>query len=463
MGNKIKHRQQAPETQTENLNVEDANKVSKETLQLHKDGLSPDARAMLLHDMHERFYKDPNAVKSTGISKDGVEIINKIVAADMVAALVVEHTVARNPFTQLMPPQMMEAIKLVGEELGVSLKTNLLPAPDEDGNVQVPSEAVVITKEAKAAAKEEAKIKNAVPNTNPKEAKSNEDVRAAAVFLLTDTKTHVRPYDRINDAIVYYQNYLRFQANGDKKREEEVKNMSRTELFEELIGIIGTCPFSIGGISKVLYNVTAQTKTPIPAFCMFRTASLNKQTGTPTFDDDQAVADFVKILVTWSANSQIEKDNEAIKKLDSKADKDKISRLKEQIKAHEEVISYVKNPDSGIVDAFAASYNDVKHDNYKISRRITSQILNNYYNGVDPKDVDNNWIVKNIPIFAATTLNLFRDPLSPIMGYNASDIEELVRVQVQEPQEKTLEEKKEELKSKKQAKEAAESEGESKK
>lgn len=403
-------------------------------------GLDPNRRMDLIRVMHETFRTDPMAASHTGFGQEAVNSINKINAAMQVGALVCELVVAKNPFTALMPATMVEAIKQIGGEVGVHLNTNLLPAPDKDGNIEVPSKAIELTKEAKKAATEEAKVLAEKPETNPEKIQNEEELKKAAQYVLADAKTNIRPYDRLTAGIELYRSWLYFQATDDAAK-EEIKSRSRLILLQGLIKILGKCPYSIDGIGKLLFKATAQTKSPISAFSMFRNSSLEKATGRPTIEDS-ACADFVKSLVTWNGNSLEKEDEESIEICKQNIDalsknakqnaaaiekeKTKIEGYTAAIETYKEVIGFVTNPEGDLAKNLPEIYNDPDHPDYAIARRVVADIFKTYYPGVEIKSVEEKCLLHNVQQYIGVILNFFRDPMEQLKGYSEGDITELV-------------------------------------
>lgn len=455
----------APKVQKEekvdvnNATVVDFTKsLTPEQMQLHVAGLDPNRRADLIRVMHETFRMDPKAADHTGFPQETINIINKLNAAMQIGAVICEVAVAQNPFTMLMPPQMVENMKLLSGEMGFKVNLNLLPEPNKDGNIPVPSSAISIDSETKKSAKEEDKIVNEKPILNPNEMKDEEQLKKAIIYVLADTKTNVRPYDRINAAIDMYYSWLYFRAT-DEAAKEKLKERSRAVLFKEMTDIVGYCPFSISGISKILYNSVAETKTPISAFCLLRNNSLEKSTGHPTVDDS-LIAAFVRILVTWHATSCIKDDQEAIETCkqnievlskNKKQNKAAIEKEQQKIKDYEatiecrnEVIGFVTNPSSYCADILPEAYDDKDHDDYKVSRRIVHNLFNTYYNGIDMKTVEHECLKHNMQQYIGVVLNFFCDSAETFKNYSESNISELVFIKPEEKKPESEEEKTEE-------------------
>lgn len=405
------------------------------------DGLDPNHRVDLLHMMHETFRKDPMAASHTGMSQENVNNINKVTAVMQIAVLACEVTLAKNPFTMLISKPIVDNIIELGAEVGIHLDTKALPAPDENGNVKVSSEAITVSDKTKKAVKEEVAVMEEVPETDGSKVKDEEGVRKGGIFILADTKADPRPYARINSLIRFYRDYLYFKAGDDEAAKKAVSDTPNEELFSAVAKIIGPCPFSMHGVASLLYSQTASTKSPVSAFCMFRNSTLDKTTGHPTLDD-AAVASMVKTLIIWCANSKIADATESIETCENnvkvlsknkkqnataiKKEQDKITTYKSSIDAFKDVITFVTNPSTEIADALIDAYDNKEHEHYKNSHRLACDIMKTYYPGVEAKKVKHDCFLHNMQQYIGVVTNLFRDPLQQSIAYKEANITELV-------------------------------------
>ena len=424
--------------QTTVKNTIDLTNMSPEQVRAYQQGLSPDKYVDLIKVQHETFRMDPKAAEHTGMSQEMVDNINKVNAAMQVSAMVCEVVLAKNPHNLILPQQIVDAMKLVGSELGVSLKTLALPAPDKNGNIVVPSTAIEVSKETKQAVESEAKIVNKLPELNPEKIKDEAGLREAAIYVLVDTKTSPKPNVRLNAAIDLYYSWLYFQA-ADEAAKEVIKNTPRVELLEKLTKIVGKCPFSMEGMARVLFNDTSKTKSPIPAFCMFRNVSFDLN-GKPTMED-ATIADFVKVLIKWVGESHIEAAKESIethksniellsknKKQNAKAIESEQQKIKDDellIESYNETIGYVTNPSLDLADNFMDAYDNKDHEDYRNARRMAQQIFKSYYPSLDVKDIDDECFRHNAQQYIGVITCFFRDSLSQSINYKEANIVEL--------------------------------------
>jgi hypothetical protein len=208
--------------------------------------------------------------------------------------------------------------------------------------------------------------------------------------------------------------------------------------------MLGKCTFTIGGIAKFMYEQTERTKSPITAFCTLRDASLNKKTGAPQVDD-QIIADIVKVLIRWYADSEIattkesiagfERDIELLKKDTKKNAKGiesgnkTIENAKKHIDEIMVVVGYVAQPSRDIVDNFCANYTDNKSEGFKHARMMGSKIIKTYYGDVDLKTIKMDSLIHNMQQYAGVITNMFLSPVDQFAEYSASNITELEKVE----------------------------------
>jgi hypothetical protein len=202
-----------------------------------------------------------------------------------------------------------------------------------------------------------------------------------------------------------------------------------------------------------MFENTQRTKSPVVAFCTFRDASLNKKTGMPQIDD-QMVADIVKVLIRWYADTEIAETNRVIEsfkkdiellkkdaKKNAKGIEDgnkKIENAKKHIDEIEGVVNYAYMPDREIVDSFASNYTDNKAEGFKAARMIGSKIAKTYYADMDMKSVKMDSLVHNLQQYVGVITNMFLPPLNQLVDYSEANITDL---EMAEDTEKSSEEK----------------------
>lgn len=449
-----------------------------QALALSKDkSLTSGEKVVLANLIHEGWIKDPRYASIV----DGASILRDALMGDVIVTQIVNGV---DTFALIVrkDEQRYLAIKSMLASQGISLpEFKALPAPTEEQlqNAEakcLPSEAVVATitandvsEEAKSQKKAEKKIvESAKTIDNPALIENEEQLKSSLTALIVKPITNGsdKPDARIQRTIQFYKGYLTIQANHAENKEEalkEIKEKSLTTLLNEIVNIIGTCPFSLKGVAGYLRKGTAETGLPISSFCLYRRTADKAKDGNI---DEQYLADIVRTLIIWSCNSHIEmskktitdaekqiKKNEEANKTADKATvkvnnaainsyKDQITAAKAVIEEMSTVISATSNPS---FDAVENLINDYKAENkesipYQVSHRIVSDILKTYYPEFKDKNLDEDTMLHNVQQYAGIIVNMFRDPLSRSISYEKSNLVDMVEV------EKSAEEESEESK-----------------
>ena len=419
-----------------------------------KAGLSPDATVMALNGLKTMVHDNPNAAEYYGIGEEGVKKLNHFTLAGFATVLAIECAENKSPFAVAMLAKQPEAINAIQEYTGVSIDIKALPAPDENGEVKVPSSAIKVTKEAKEGIKQEQEIATKKVELDPTKIENDDQLKDALLHILVKGSGNVNFYAKVATAINFYESYLSVQANKSENKEEAlkaIKDKTRAELFSEIAKLLGKCTFTINGMAKFMYEHTERTKNPVVAFCMFRDASLNENNGMPQIEDS-LVADIVKVLIRWYADSEIqttnekiasyEKDLEKLKKDEKKnakgieEGKKVIENAKKHIEDIESVVTYANIPSRAIVDSFAKDYVDDSAEGYKFARMMGSKILNSYYPGVKASEIETENLVHNLQQYMGVIFNLFLPAMQRLSDFSEANITELKKKEAEQPAEK---------------------------
>ncbi len=409
-------------------------------------GLDPNHAEDLLARLDKRFFDDKSAATRYGISQETVDKINEITAIGFVALFVNEVEMAQTPFAVRMRKTQLENLREAARVLKVDIDTTLaLPAPNcSDDVVELPSNAIKPSKEAKEAAAEERAAANSKAETlDPTKIENEDQLKASLLKLLVSSGNNSNFYDKVVTTVSFYQAYLKVKANKAENRDEElakINEMKTADFLTDIAHILGKCPFTAGGMAKFMYENTERSKSPIVAFCTLRDASLNKKTGMPQIDD-QVVADIVKVLIRWYADSLIqeandriagfERDIEALKKDEKKnakgieQGKKTIEAAKASIEKVETIVSYCNMPINEVVNNFVEDYKDSNREGYKMARMIANKIMNTYYPGIVAKEMDQDNLLHNLQQYAGVISNLFLPPLNKLANYSEAHITEL--------------------------------------
>ena len=414
-------------------------------------GMDPNHMEDLVGRMDDRFYRDHEAAKRYNISQETIDCINELTARAMIALFANEVEIAQTPFAVRMRLASLENLKKAGEAMRINIDMKALPAPAEDGTIEVPSTAVQPSEEAKKGLAEERAIAAKKVELDPTKIENEQQLKDTLLHILVKGNGNENFYEKVSAAINFYESYLSIQASKSENKDEELaklKERSRCDFLTDISHMLGKCTFTISGMAKFMFEHTEKTKSPVVAFCTFRKASLNKTTGMPQIDDT-LVADIVKVMIRWYADTEItttneviarfEKDLAALKKDEKKNAKaieqgnQKIAHAKKHIEDIEKVVEYCNMPSKSVVDEFEKSYGDNKSEGFKAARMIGSKIIDCYYPGVDIKGVKPESLMHNMKQYIGVICNMFLPPLEQMTDYSEANFTELEFITTEEP------------------------------
>lgn len=443
---KTNEQKTAPKSQVAVIQLGDLDKLAQQRALV---GMDPNHTEDLIGRLDDRFYKDPHAAQRYNIPQETVDKINEITARGMIALLANEVEIAQSPFAVRMRMSSLEALKEAGEAMHINIDTKALPAPSADGTIEVPSTAVKVSTEAKEGLKKEREAAAEKVELDPTKVDSEENLKKSLLSILVKGNGSENLYDKVATAINFYEAYLGIQAGKAEDPDAaraEIKNKSRIDFLTEISHLLGKCTFTIGGIAKFMYENTERTKSPVVAFCTMRDASLNKKTGMPQIED-QMVADIVKVLIRWYADTEItttkeaianmEKDLETLKKDEKKnakgieSGKKVIENAKKHIEDVETVVSYANMPPREVIDNFVTNYQDNKAEGFKTARMIGSKVMKSYYGDMSVKSVKMESLVHNLQQYVGVISNMFLPALNQLVDYSEANITELEKAEEQ--------------------------------
>lgn len=401
----------------------------------------------MIRVQHETFRMDPKAAEHTGMSQEAIDKINQINAVEQVALMASVVTYDKTPFAISMRASQLPAITEAAAALGITIDQKSLPSPDKEGQVKLPSTAIKVDESKKEEIKKEHEAAAKETITDPTKIETDEQLKDSLLKILVKGNGDDNFYQKVNTSINFYESFLAVKASKSDNKEAELaalKEKSRADLLSEIAKLLGKCTFTIGGMAKFMFEHTERTKNPVVAFCSMRNASLNKKTGMPQIDDT-LVADIVKVLIRWYADSEIQETNERIawfnrdletlKKDEEKNKKaieqgnQKIKNANDHIADVEKVVSYANMPSADIVNNFAEDYNDDKREGYKFARMMGSKIMETYYPGLKAKEVDQDALVHNLQQYVGVIFNMFLPPMSALIDFSEANITELNKVE----------------------------------
>lgn len=412
------------------VEVIDVNKLNQQLNSKSDTGLDANHQVDLLNGLKTFFHDDPNA--KTRFGEAVVEKIDDITAIGFVTVLVNEIVSAKTPFAVKMSSAQLGAITEVAPMLGIQIDAKLLPAPNADGTVQVPSNAVVVSKKTAKKVKKEKTVVDEKPTTDPSKVANDEQLKKSLIFILCDTSASTRPYDRMVRATEFLRSVRSLEAsklaNADESKTKlaEIKAKPVSDLLEDMRLLVGECPFSTVGLAHYVYNQARETKNPISPFILLYRASRNKTTNVGL--EDSTVAAIVKVLVNWNVDESL-KEYEAVYKRHEKTVKDSSeSTRKSMLEPIQKNIDYCKSIKECIshpnFDAVENLIDDFKGEDVKKKTAATfvvRNIIDLWMPDVKFDELESNEkkdeILENVKKRAGVIVNAFLDPLEQNIAY----------------------------------------------
>lgn len=417
-------------TAATSIEVIDANKLNKQLNSKSDTGLDANHQVDLLNGLKAFFHDDPNA--KTRFGEAVVEKIDGITAIGFVTVLVNEIVSAKTPFAIKMSSAQLGAITEVAPMLGIQIDAKLLPAPSEDGTVQVPSNAVTVSKETEKKVKKEKAIVDEKPTTDPSKITNDEQLKKSLVFILGDTSASTRPYDRMIRATEFFRSVRSLEASKladtdeSKTKLAEIKTKSVSDLLEDMRLLIGECPFSTVGLAHYVYNQAVETKSPISPFIILYRSSRNKTTNAGL--EDSTVAAIVKVLVNWNVDERLKEYETAYKRKEKTVKDSSESVRKSMLEPVQKNIDYCKSikecishPNFDVVESLIDDFKgeDVKKKNK--ATFIVRNIIDLWMPDVKFDELESNEkkdeILENVKKRAGVIVNAFLDPLEQNIAY----------------------------------------------
>lgn len=416
------------EAASTSVEVIDVNKLNQQLNSKSDTGLDANHQVDLLNGLKTFFHDDPNA--KTRFGEAVVEKIDGITAIGFVTVLVNEIVSAKTPFAVKMSSAQLGAITEVAPMLGIQIDSKLLPAPSADGTVQVPSNAVVVSKETAKKVKKEKTVVDEKPTTDPSKVANDEQLKKSLMFILCDTSASTRPYDRMVRATEFLRSVRSLEASKladadeSKTKLAEIKAKSVSDLLEDMRLLVGECPFSTVGLAHYVYNQAVETKNPVSPFILLYRASRNKTTNAGL--EDSTVAAIVKVLVNWNVDERLKEYEAAYERIKKTTKDEKI--LKNALEPVQKNIDYCKSIKECIChpnfDAVESLIDDFKGEDPKKKSKATftvRNIIELWMPDVKFDELESNEkkdeILENVKKRAGVIMNAFLDPLEQNIAY----------------------------------------------
>lgn len=412
------------------VEVIDVNKLNQQLNSKSDTGLDANHQVDLLNGLKTFFHDDPNA--KTRFGEAVVEKIDGITAIGFVTVLVNEIVSAKTPFAVKMSSAQLGAITKIAPMLGIQIDAKLLPAPNVDGTVQVPSNAVVVSKETAKKVKKEKAVVDEKPTTDPSKITNDEQLKKSLVFILGDTSASTRPYDRMVRAIEFFRSVRSLEASKladadeSKTKLAEIKAKSVSDILEDMRLLIGECPFSTVGLAHYVFNQARETRNPVSPFIILYRSSRNKTTNAGL--EDSTVAAIVKVLVNWNIDEHLKEYEVAYKRHEKTVKDSSESVRKSMLEPIQKNIDYCKSIKECIshpnFDAVESLIDDFKGEDVKKKNAATfivRNIIDLWMPDVKFDELESNEkkdeILENVKKRAGVIVNAFLDPLEQNIAY----------------------------------------------
>ena len=385
------------------------------------NGLDPNHQVDLIRMTHEYFKNSPDLIQKFDISQGVVDNMNHVNMIAIAAAWANEMTFSKTPFAGKLRtavlPEMASALK----ELGIKADKILALPSSSDGTTTVTSKDVQIPKTVKDQMKAENKLQQEEIELDPTKIHNKTEVFKTVQYLLTNKGA---VYSNIKAAVNFYRSWLLIQAKDDQAEKDRINARTVKDIILDIADFTNACPFVLKGVGGYLLRLTMTHNSIVPAFCIMRNTVRDKVTGKTTCDE-QEIADICYAVVNWAANARIseKKKNIEVLSADKKRNKEAIDGVNADIKAIEDVISMLDNPNSDFADNVL---DNLKSDDATVAKHAQEAfgiIAKCYYPGTDFRKRYIN-LADNVKQLAGIITNLFRDPMSPLSNFNIANLDQ---------------------------------------
>ena len=390
------------------------------------NGLDPNHQVDLIRMTHEYYKKSPELIQKFNIPQEVVDNMGHINMIAIAAAWANEMTFSKTPFAAKMRtavlPEMASALK----ELGIKADKILALPSSSDGTTTVTSKDVQIPKPVKDQMKAENKLQQEEIELDPTKIHNKTEVFKTVQYLLTNKGA---VYSNIKAAVNFYRSWLLIQAKDDQAEKDRINARTVKDIILDIAEFTNACPFVLKGVGGYLLRLTMTHNSIVPAFCIMRNTVRDKVTGKTTCDE-QEIADICYAVVNWAANARIseKKKNIEVLSADKKRNKEAIDGVNADIKAIEDVISMLNNPNSDFADNVLDNLKSDDATVVKHAQEAFGIIAKCYYPGTDLRKRYTN-LADNVKQLAGIITNLFRDPMSPLSNFNITNLDqELIEV-----------------------------------
>jgi len=349
--------------------------------------------------------------------------MNKIVAVGVIASLAEHSFDGTNEFAAILQCNAYPALEAAAAEMGITLpKVAALPAPKdgEEGDVELRSSDLKISKETKAALKKEKEIREGeVPELDPKKVDSDEEVTKALEYMFAKNRQKSLS-DAVYEALSFIKEFRLNQASKAENAEEARKRYdtyTSGDWMDDVFSFFKPTVF-YSGIGRGMCTVAFTEGHPVHAFIILRDALKSKKAPENTLPDSE-VAYLARSIVKWVASDMIDSNQKAIDALDPKQNAEEIEHCKVAIKNYNNAIDCFVNPSFDLADNF-------EEDNSESTAKVADSVIKSYYGSkLNMSEYKN--LKSNVQQRIGIILNLFKDPNSQSISYKESNLSELVK------------------------------------
>lgn len=380
--------------------------------------------------MHELFFKDPDAAKKYHLSEETVIATNEFTARGLLGVLMLEAHTLKSPVAGTIAQLTHDQIKKICDDMELKFNQKMLTAGPIEGTTTITVAPENISKEAKEAIAEELQTAGKKVEIDPTKV-TKEGLHDALMEIM---RINQNAYQKIAAILLFYRSWLKVQAKDNKEELKKIDDRTDIDVLTEVTELIGKCPFTLNGMGRFMLTTLKIHKNPILAFLQFRNATRNRATGAFAIED-QTIADFVRILTIWVANTEIAakraridtaKEDIKILSKDKEANAEGIKQQKEKIASYQEeiknyqyvVLPMVLNPSSELADNLIEQYKNKDANAIRVFKAITDA----YMDFGDLKEYNSADIMHNVQQYAGIITNMFRDPMEQLMNYKTANL-----------------------------------------
>lgn len=381
------------------------------------------------------FHDDPTAPQRYG--EEFVNNMNEVLAVGIAGEIAHEAYYGKEGFAAAINKAALPALKAACEAIGAPLNEKLLPAPKQDGTIEVPAIAIKPSKETKETLKEEEKLRNEKPELDVKKILESENPDAAHIaalkylFIMQNGKGMIQT---LSDAIEFEREYLIAKSNSEDAT-KRIKGYDHARILDHICREIQPT-LIYRGIGRGLVEAYSTYGNLVGPFLIFRDAAVAKDGKSPYTDAE--LANIVKVMIKWICTTEVANTTKVINSLDKKNEKYKetVATLNKSMQHYKDILEGIEIVSYEYADKFP-EYTDYEGDDKNllnkksIANKLAGRICKTYYGKALSKQSYKN-LVHNIQQRVGVILNLFVDGSAINSNYAESNITELIEITAEE-------------------------------